>query len=86
MGSQSLLYGLAPDCYSTAIRGTGVGAAVFAGRTGSVVGPLLAAGLVGAGRSAGEVLMAIVPLAILGGVSAIALMTHIRKQETAANA
>jgi AAHS family 3-hydroxyphenylpropionic acid transporter len=79
MGSQSMLYGIAPDCYGTAIRGTGVGAAVFAGRTGSVVGPMLAAGLVGAGRSAGEVLMAIVPFAIVGGLSAVALTTQLRK-------
>jgi AAHS family 3-hydroxyphenylpropionic acid transporter len=73
MGTQALLYGMAPACYHTAIRGTGVGTAVCIGRVGSVVGPLFAASLVGAGRTAPQVLMAIVPLAVVGGITAIVL-------------
>lgn len=71
---QAILYGLAPQCYAAAVRGTGVGLAVAAGRLGSVAGPLLAGGLVASGRSPGEVLMGIVPIAILGGLSAYVLV------------
>jgi AAHS family 3-hydroxyphenylpropionic acid transporter len=78
MGTQALLYGLAPNCYPTAIRGTGVGAAVCVGRIGSVLGPLFAAGLVGAGRSAPQVLMALVPLAVVGGLAAVLLLARLR--------
>jgi AAHS family 3-hydroxyphenylpropionic acid transporter len=78
MGTQALLYGIAPGCYPTAIRGTGVGAAVCVGRVGSVVGPLLAATLVGAGRSAPQVLMALVPLAVVGGLTAVLLSSRVR--------
>ena len=76
MGTQALLYGMAPACYHTAIRGTGVGAAVCVGRVGSVAGPLFAASLVGAGRTAPQVLMALVPLAVIGGITAVILTTR----------
>jgi AAHS family 3-hydroxyphenylpropionic acid transporter len=78
MGTQALLYGLAPGCYPTAIRGTGAGAAVCVGRIGSVVGPLVAAGLVGAGRTAPQVLMTLVPLAVVGGLAAVLLSGRVR--------
>jgi AAHS family 3-hydroxyphenylpropionic acid transporter len=78
MATQALLYGLAPNYYYTAIRGTGVGAAVCVGRIGSVLGPLFAAGLVGAGRSAPQVLMALVPLAVVGGLTAVLLSSRLR--------
>jgi AAHS family 3-hydroxyphenylpropionic acid transporter len=42
IGGQLVLYALAPIFYPTAIRGTGVGAAVAVGRLGSILGPLLA--------------------------------------------
>ena len=45
----------------TAMRGTGVGAAVAVGRLGSVVGPLAAATLLAAGRSAPVVIGASIP-------------------------
>ena len=73
---QAILYGLAPQCYPAAVRGTGVGLAVAAGRLGSVAGPLLAGGLVASGRSPGEVLLGIVPIAVLGGLSAYVLVTR----------
>lgn len=45
LGTQSLLYAVAPDCYPTRVRGRGVGAAVSVGRLGSIAGPLVAAQL-----------------------------------------
>jgi AAHS family 3-hydroxyphenylpropionic acid transporter len=71
LGSQSVLYNLAPSLYPTAVRGTGLGAAVAAGRLGSVVGPLLAGVLVGQGRSPSEVLTALLPLVAVCGVLAL---------------
>ena len=70
-GAQTVLYSLAPACYPARIRGTGVGFAVAIGRTGSAVGPLLASVLVGAGRSAEQVLITLVPIIAVSAVGAI---------------
>jgi len=71
---QAILYGLAPTFYPAALRGTGVGAAVAAGRLGSVAGPLLAGVLVAGGRSPVQVLMALLPIALIGGMATFALV------------
>jgi AAHS family 3-hydroxyphenylpropionic acid transporter len=65
VSSQGILYGIAADCYSAAHRGAGVGSAIALGRVGSFVGPLLAAVLVGSGRSSAQVLTNILPIVIL---------------------
>jgi hypothetical protein len=52
MGGQFTLYGLTPPYYPAAVRSTGVGAAVAAGRVGSILGPLAAAELIGGGAAA----------------------------------
>lgn len=83
---QSILYGLAPQCYPTSIRGTGVGMAVAAGRLGSVAGPLLAGGLIASGRSASEVLLGILPIAMLSGVATYVLVRRLAAGVTAENA
>lgn len=67
-GVQSVVYGLAPGFYPSRLRGTGVGAAVVMGRLGSAAGPLLAASLIGAGRSPNQVLLALVPVIVAGGL------------------
>ena len=73
VGAQLILFALAPLYYSTANRGTGVGAAVAIGRLGSVVGPLYAAALLSAGSSSAAVLLGIVPFVAIGGAAAYAL-------------
>jgi AAHS family 3-hydroxyphenylpropionic acid transporter len=73
IGSQFLLYGLSPTYYPGAVRGTGVGTAVAVGRLGSIAGPLLAGALLGAGQSAGQVLISIVPGVLLAFVAALML-------------
>lgn len=70
---QALLYAQATAAYPPEIRGTGVGAAVAAGRIGSVVGPLLAGMLIAGGRSAPEVLAFLVPLTLVSGICAVLL-------------
>ena len=73
LASQAVLYAMAPGNYPAQVRGAGVGAAVAVGRAGSAVGPLLAAALLGAGRSPQAVLSVLVPIMLLAGAAAVAL-------------
>jgi AAHS family 3-hydroxyphenylpropionic acid transporter len=78
--SQMVLYSLAPSCYPTVVRGTGVGAAVAIGRVGSALGPLLAGVLIGAGQSNSQVLVSILPILAISGVAATILAARIKPQ------
>jgi AAHS family 3-hydroxyphenylpropionic acid transporter len=80
--TQATLYAAAPLCYPTAIRGTGVGGAVAAGRLGSVAGPLLGGALVQAGLSAPDVLLSLVPLVAVGGLLAALLIRRPGRRRT----
>ncbi len=80
IGGQSVLYALAAAYYPTAMRGTGVGAAVAIGRIGSVVGPLAAGMLLAVGSSAAVVIGASIPVTI---VAALAALTLIRRPRAA---
>jgi AAHS family 3-hydroxyphenylpropionic acid transporter len=73
IGAQLILFALAPLYYPFAMRGTGVGAAVAVGRSGSVVGPLIAGALLAHGKDSASVLLAIVPFVVVGGAAAFAL-------------
>lgn len=68
LGSQSIVYALAPLIYPTPIRGVGLGAAVGVGRIGAIVGPVLAGMILGSGRSADQVFLILVPLVIIAGL------------------
>ena len=81
LGTQSLLYAVAPDCYPTRVRGRGVGAAVSAGRFGSIAGPLVAAQLLVGGRSSTDVLAAMLPLAAIGFACTLLLGRARQRQE-----
>jgi AAHS family 3-hydroxyphenylpropionic acid transporter len=78
--SQMVLYSLAPSCYPTVVRGTGVGAAVAIGRVGSALGPLLAGVLIGSGQSNSQVLVSILPILAISGVAATILAARIKPQ------
>ncbi len=73
IASQGILYGVAGSLYPPQVQGTGVGAAVSFGRLGSVAGPLLAAAMLGAGRSPGEVVTGLLPIVIAGGLGILFL-------------
>jgi MFS transporter, AAHS family, 3-hydroxyphenylpropionic acid transporter len=73
VGAQLILFALAPLYYGAAIRGTGVGAAVAAGRLGTVVGPVFAGGVLASGAGSAAVLLAIMPFVAAGGAAAFAL-------------
>jgi AAHS family 3-hydroxyphenylpropionic acid transporter len=73
MGVQYVLYALAPGFYPAGVRATAAGAAVAAGRAGSIVGPLLAGQLRAAGWSAREVLTGLPPLVIIAAAAVLIL-------------
>ncbi len=73
IGAQFLLYGLSPTMYPSQYRGTGVGWGVAVGRLGSVAGPALAAGILAAGRSASDVMLAMLPVIALAFVAVFIL-------------
>ncbi|MFG1477025.1 MFS transporter [Xanthobacter sp. V4C-4] len=71
---QSVLYGVAPQCYPMEIRGTGVGLVVAVGRLGSMAGPLLAGALVAYGSTPSDVMLLMVPVILACGVGTLALI------------
>ncbi len=74
IGGQLVLYALAPRYYDTLIRGTGVGAAVAAGRLGSMTGPLMGGALLSAGYGANAVLAGAIPGMALAAIAAVVLL------------
>jgi MFS transporter, AAHS family, 3-hydroxyphenylpropionic acid transporter len=73
-GSIYIVYGLIPGVYPTMVRGVGTGASFAAGRIGSIIGPMLAGSILGAGHSGAVVLEALLPITALAGVTAVALV------------
>jgi MFS transporter, AAHS family, 3-hydroxyphenylpropionic acid transporter len=84
--AQAILYAFAPLCYPPSMRNSGVGAAVAAGRLGTIAGPLLAGSLLGAGKSAADVLIVLVPVTLVSGMMALLVVrmfkTASSRQET----
>lgn len=73
---QSILYGIAPQCYPAEIRGTGVGVVVAVGRLGSMAGPLLAGVLVAQGMTPANVMLVLVPIILACGMGTLALVAR----------
>jgi len=78
IGGQSVLYALSAAFYPTAMRGTGVGAAVAVGRIGSVVGPFAAGQLLAMGRSSSVVIGASIPVTLIAAAAALLLIRRPR--------
>jgi AAHS family 3-hydroxyphenylpropionic acid transporter len=72
LGVQYILYGMTPIYYPAETRGATAGAAVGVGRVGSILGPLVAGGLLSAGASASAVAFSMAPVAL--GAGAIVLL------------
>jgi len=81
VGGQSVLYALSAAFYPTAMRGTGVGAAVAVGRIGSVIGPLAAGQLLAMGRSSSVVIGASIPVTLIAAVAALLLIRRPRAND-----
>ena len=79
--AQATLYAFAPLCYQPSIRNTGVGAAVAAGRLGTIAGPLLAGSLLGAGKTAPDVLIVLIPITLVSGIMALLVVKMFTKQK-----
>jgi AAHS family 3-hydroxyphenylpropionic acid transporter len=79
LAAQAFLYAAAPACYPTSIRGIGVGAAVAIGRIGSIVGPKLGGVLKAAGHSYSQLLTDLLPIVVLGSLTAVALAWYMRR-------
>jgi AAHS family 3-hydroxyphenylpropionic acid transporter len=67
LAQQVIVYAVGSAWYSVEARGAALGAAVAAGRAGSLAGPLFAAALVAGGRSATQVLLGVLPIALACG-------------------
>jgi AAHS family 3-hydroxyphenylpropionic acid transporter len=80
LGAQYALYALAPTLYAPEVRAAGAGAAVGVGRFGSIIGPLLGGELRQAGWSAGQVLGAMLPVALAAGLAVVLLTTLVRRR------
>jgi MFS transporter, AAHS family, 3-hydroxyphenylpropionic acid transporter len=79
--AQATLYAFAPLCYSASIRNTGIGAAVAAGRLGTIAGPLLAGSLLRAGRTAADVLIVLIPVTLVSGTMTLLVVKMFSKQK-----
>ena len=73
MGANFSLYGLAASYYPQHVRGTGCGASIAVGRIGSILGPMLAGLLLGAGVSSSRVMQYLAPVAALACVAVFSL-------------
>jgi AAHS family 3-hydroxyphenylpropionic acid transporter len=82
LAAQAFLYAEAPTRYPASIRGIGIGAAVAAGRLGSIAGPKLGGLLKAAGHSSSELLFDILPLVLAGSAVAIALLFYRTRSQT----
>ena len=79
IAAQAFLYAVAPACYPTSIRGLGGGAAGAGGRIGSIAGPKLAGLLKAAGHSYSQLLTDLLPIVVLGSITAIALAWYTQR-------
>jgi AAHS family 3-hydroxyphenylpropionic acid transporter len=78
LAAQSFIYATAPPLYPTLIRGVGVGAAVAAGRLGSVIGPKLGGALNAAGHGSAELFGHVLPLVALASIAGLWLAWRVR--------
>jgi AAHS family 3-hydroxyphenylpropionic acid transporter len=67
LAQQVIVFAAGGVLYADVARGTGLGAAVAAGRVGSLVGPLFSAALLASGHSATQVLLGVLPIALASG-------------------
>ena len=85
-GTQAICYSLAPACYPTYVRGTGVGFALAFGRLGSATGPLLAGAMLSSGRPPTDVLGVMAPMILLAGLCAWYITSTTKRVEKFAQA
>ena len=82
IGVLYVIYGLAPGLYPAQVCSAAAGVAVGVGRFGSIIGPLVAGQLRQAGWSAGQVLGALVPVALLAGATIVSMTFVVRLKDS----
>ena len=82
LGGQAALNALAASFYPTSLRATGVGAASGVGRTGSVLGPLLAE-IMRSRWSTEQLFLAAAVPALISAVAIVSLRRAMRRTENA---
>ncbi|MCB1476768.1 MAG: MFS transporter [Rhodobiaceae bacterium] len=80
-GAQLVTFSLTPMLYPAVVRATGIGAMVAAGRSGSVIGPLMVGLLLHSGLSASAVLLGLIPICLLSPMLGIALVRSLSVTE-----
>jgi AAHS family 3-hydroxyphenylpropionic acid transporter len=80
LAAQFATYALTPIFYPDHARTTGVGAMISAGRSGSVVGPMLAGALLQSGLSASQLLLCLIPAYGVTFALALGLEALLRKR------
>lgn len=83
LAQQVIIYAAASAFYPDEARGTGLGAAVAAGRVGSLAGPLFSAALLAGGRNASQVLLDVLPIALACG-ACVGLVSRTRHAKSPA--
>jgi MFS transporter, AAHS family, 3-hydroxyphenylpropionic acid transporter len=81
LAQQVIVYAAGSVLYADEARGTGLGAAVAAGRVGSLAGPLFSAALLASGRNATQVLLDVLPIALASG-ACVGLVTRTRHSKS----
>jgi len=73
LGANYILYSASPGYYPLSARSAGTGAAVAAGRVGSIVGPMVAPQLRAAGFTADQVFLFLIPVSLIAGAACFVL-------------
>jgi AAHS family 3-hydroxyphenylpropionic acid transporter len=83
LAQQVIVYAAGSVLYVDEARGTGLGAAVAAGRVGSLAGPLFSAALLASGHNASQVLLDVLPIALACG-ACVGLVSRTRHSKSPA--
>jgi AAHS family 3-hydroxyphenylpropionic acid transporter len=83
LAQQVIVYAAGSVLYADEARGTGLGAAVAAGRVGSLAGPLFSAALLASGHNASQVLLDVLPIALACG-ACVGLVSRTRHSKSPA--
>jgi len=74
LSAPGILYAMMIQFYPVRIRTGGVGAAIAAGRVGSLLGPLLAGALVARGTTPAQILLDLIPAALISAAASFGLL------------
>ena len=85
IGGQFVLYGIVPSFYPSAILGMGVGSAIGAGRLGSIFGPLVVGIALSSGFTIIQLLIGLIPVAMLAGAAIIGAQTMANRRQNDAH-